>query len=504
MASSDQGSTPLTGAGHTTSPPIVKMASIEGLTDAQNAALADVSVGSLIMLYHPCHDMLESDSESEDEDDEDDDEDDGEDDEEDEDRDEDEDEDGDEDEGEGEGEDEDEPVPRSARFTDETTRRMAQNLLDADHAEHIEHVSLSSVADGNNGDPPSDLIAITRNVSLVTGVTKDPNGLITDINVLGLEYQARPDDVTRSYQLYGNHCVANLPLNSAAPVLEFSHYVSEFYKNGLPLSVFRVMPEQTFTVAPTGDQVRRILHGGVCLAGCDEGLLASVDELYGLVKDYTVPTSNPDMRAVCPACVGIGLMKEHQGFRTEIENFLQVNDLVAVLDFYGRLNPRRTQLGYHFEQFDEREWNFLFDDMVAEDEDERSDGGYEPWDEANDPNGDVVPSPCPQASIDSLQIIKYATVKVDDDSQCIVCCEQFKDEQLIVKLRCKHIFCQGPCILEWLKNNDSCPLCRAQVSSEDDEKAADNAKDDEMPNAGEEPEKDQPLAVSGAYPYDVW
>jgi hypothetical protein len=484
------------------------MASIEGLTDAQNAALADVSVGSLIMLYHPCHDMLESDSESEDEDDEDDDEDDGEDDEEDEDR--DEDEDGDEDEGEGEGEgegedeDEDEPVPRSARSTDETTRRMAQNLLDADHTEHIEDVSLSSVADGNNGDPPSDLIAITRNVSLVTGVTKDPNGLITDINVLGLEYQARPDDVTRSYQLYGNHCVANLPLNSAAPVLEFSHYVSEFYKNGLPLSVFQVMPEQTFTVAPTGDQVRRILHGGVCLAGCDEGLLASVDELYGLVKDYTVPTSNPDMRAVCPACVGIGLMKEHQGFRTEIENFLQVNDLVAVLDFYGRLNPRRTQLGYHFEQFDEREWNFLFDDMVAEDEDERSDGGYEPWDEANDPNGDVVPSPCPQASIDSLQIIKYATVKVDDDSQCIVCCEQFKDEQLIVKLRCKHIFCQGPCILEWLKNNDSCPLCRAQVSSEDDEKAADNAKDDEMPNAGEEPEKDQPLAVSGAYPYDVW
>jgi hypothetical protein len=102
----------------------------------------------------------------------------------------------------------------------------------------------------------------------------------------------------------------------------------------------------------------------------------------------------------------------------------------------------------------------------GEGEEEGSDDGFEPWGEADDPNGDVPPRPTPQETIESLQVAKYATVKVDDDSQCTVCREQFKDEQLVVTLPCKHIFCEGTCILEWLKNNDSCPLCRAKVSSE--------------------------------------
>jgi hypothetical protein len=137
----------------------------------------------------------------------------------------------------------------------------------------------------------------------------------------------------------------------------------------------------------------------------------------------------------------------------------------------------------------------MFDDMISEDEGERSDGGYEPWDEANDPNGDVVPRPTPQATIDSLLVTQYAIIKVDDDAQCTVCCEQFKDEQLVVKLPCKHVFCEGACILEWLKNNDSCPLCRAQVSGEDEVKAADSANEDqELRDAVEEPEKEHPEA----------
>jgi hypothetical protein len=466
------------------------MAHIQGLTQAQNRAVANVSVGSLILLYNPCYERPESDIESEDDDDEegededdenDEDEDEGEDEEEDEEEDDDEDGDGDEDEGEHED--------------------------DVDRAEHIEDASLSEPVTNGNSKARSPLLFIARNVSVVTGVTKDPNGIITDIHIIGLEYKSRPDDGTRSYQLYGNQCVANLPSTPSTPTLGSTGYELKFYTKGVPLSLFQNMAEQTFTVAPTGDHVRRLLHSGRCPARCVQGFIVSIDQLHGLVKDYTVPTSNTDMHAVCPACVGVDLMKEHQGLRVEIETSLQVASFSALLDFQARLAPRRAQLGYAYMQFDEHEWNLLFDDMTYEDGEDGSEGGFEPWDEANDPNGDVVPCPAPQATIDSLQISEYATIKVDDDAQCTVCCEQFKDEQLVVKLPCKHIFCEGACILEWLKNNDSCPLCRAQVSSEADNKAADNANgDEEMSSAVEELEKDHPATLRPAMPgaYEPW
>jgi hypothetical protein len=330
----------------------------------------------------------------------------------------------------------------------------------------------------------------------VTHVIKDFSGTITDIHILGLEYKARPDQTTRSYQLYGSQCVANLPSGPITPSSGFAAgHESKLYTRGIRLSLFQNMPEMSFTVAPTGDRVREHLHRGVCPAGCNQGFLASIDELHGMVKDYTVPTSKTDTRAVCPVCVSVDLMKEHQVFLAELENFLQVADFDSLLDFHGRLAPRRAQLGYGYEQFDERAWNYMFDDMISEDEGEGADGGYEPWDEANDPNGDVVPRPTPQETIDSLLVTQYAIIKVDDDAQCTVCCEQFKDEQLVVKLPCKHIFCEGACILEWLKKNDSCPLCRAQVSGEDEVKATDSANEDrELRDAVEEPEKEHPEA----------
>ena len=137
------------------------------------------------------------------------------------------------------------------------------------------------------------------------------------------------------------------------------------------------------------------------------------------------------------------------------------------------------------EDDDEEEWTAVSDDgldregsdaaeseseeevyeVEDENEEEGSLDGFEPWDEANDPNGDVVSRPTPQATLDALQTVRYATVKVDDDAQCAICCEQFEDEQFVIKLPCRHVFCEAD-ILEWLNNYDSYPICRAQVSSE--------------------------------------
>lgn len=486
------------------------MASIQGFTEAQNAALANASVGSLILLYHPPlvyrptpanEDGLEVDGESEgDEEDEEDEEDEDDEDEECEDEDDDEDDGGDGEVTSQEAESTHQTSPQSGsvRPTIESATRATLDLVDIDHAEHIEYVDLSEpVANGNIEDGSNhraDLLTAACTISVVTQVTKDLSGTITDLHVVGLEYKSRPVDEISSYQLYGNQCSATMPSKPANTASEeFADYTNHISREELRLSIFPDMPDTIFTVDPAAEVVRDYLHGGVCPADCDEGYLASIDQLHGMVKDYTVPTSKTDVRAICPSCIGIDLMKEHQSLRVELENFLQVASFESVLDFYGRLAPRRQQLGYEYEQFDEREWNFLFEDMISEDEGERSEGEFEPWDAANDPNADVVPRPAPQATMDSLQANKYADVKVDDDSKCPVCCELFRDEQLVVRLACKHIFCKGDCILEWLKNDDSCPLCRAKVSVESVSNAA---NENELLDADEEPDKDVPEAYT--------
>ena len=52
------------------------------------------------------------------------------------------------------------------------------------------------------------------------------------------------------------------------------------------------------------------------------------------------------------------------------------------------------------------------------------------------------------------------------EKDCAVCKEQFKldtedpDEQIIITLPCQHPF-HEPCILPWLKNSGTCPVCRS-------------------------------------------
>jgi len=467
------------------------MASIEALSLAQNAALANVTVGTLILVHKPeapAHvgdreseyeeDSQGGDEEDEDEDEEDEDEEDG-----------------------GDGEvasqgsepaPQDLPQPASTNPAIEPITRVANDPTGADRAEHIEDVGLSDSVANDSIERELSILGHARAVAMVTQVDKDSSGRTTEVHIAFLLYRARPEVGLPSYQMYGNQCVANVPPKPAAGYDTVQCLVS----------IFGIVPEVTFIVAPGADQVRAILYDGMCVAGCNQGFLASIDQLHGMVKDYTVPTSNTDVHAICPACIGVDLMKEHQSLHAELENFLRVANFESVLDFHGRLSQRRQALGYEYEQFDEREWNFLFDDMLSEGDDgERSQGGLENWDDANDPNGDVVPRPATQAAIDSLQTMKYATVKVDDDAQCTVCCEQFKDEQLVVRLPCNHIFCKGECILEWLKNNDSCPLCRAKVSGE----AADSDNEDEeeeLPDVDEAPEKEQTeadVSTPGAY-----
>ena len=48
------------------------------------------------------------------------------------------------------------------------------------------------------------------------------------------------------------------------------------------------------------------------------------------------------------------------------------------------------------------------------------------------------------------------------DNTCSVCLEEFKEDDIIKKLNCNHIF-HKDCLEPWLNNNRNCPLCRQNI-----------------------------------------
>ncbi|KAL3745898.1 hypothetical protein ACJRO7_014921 [Eucalyptus globulus] len=54
----------------------------------------------------------------------------------------------------------------------------------------------------------------------------------------------------------------------------------------------------------------------------------------------------------------------------------------------------------------------------------------------------------------------------DGDECCCICLEKLNGAEKVVEIPCSHLF-HNKCIVEWLKRNNSCPLCRCKVEEED-------------------------------------
>ena len=50
----------------------------------------------------------------------------------------------------------------------------------------------------------------------------------------------------------------------------------------------------------------------------------------------------------------------------------------------------------------------------------------------------------------------------NDNKSCVICFEEYKDESIISKLECTHIF-HKICLSTWIEKNQSCPLCRDEI-----------------------------------------
>jgi len=55
--------------------------------------------------------------------------------------------------------------------------------------------------------------------------------------------------------------------------------------------------------------------------------------------------------------------------------------------------------------------------------------------------------------------------QVDNESQCTTCMDQFNYNEEVAELGCHHIF-HADCLVPWLRNHNTCPICRAVVDPE--------------------------------------
>ncbi|GER25974.1 RING/U-box superfamily protein [Striga asiatica] len=70
-----------------------------------------------------------------------------------------------------------------------------------------------------------------------------------------------------------------------------------------------------------------------------------------------------------------------------------------------------------------------------------------------------APPPASRSSIDSLPTVKIERKHVREETSCAVCKENFEVGSRVKKLPCKHLY-HSDCIVPWLEQRGSCPVCR--------------------------------------------
>lgn len=58
--------------------------------------------------------------------------------------------------------------------------------------------------------------------------------------------------------------------------------------------------------------------------------------------------------------------------------------------------------------------------------------------------------------------LKETILIQDSEEECSICLEKFKKKEKKIIIKCSHEFHKN-CIKEWLKNNNTCPLCRIEL-----------------------------------------
>ncbi|CAD8134607.1 unnamed protein product [Paramecium octaurelia] len=75
------------------------------------------------------------------------------------------------------------------------------------------------------------------------------------------------------------------------------------------------------------------------------------------------------------------------------------------------------------------------------------------------------------------------------EDKCSVCLFEFKEEEKVRELPCKHIY-HSSCIKNWLQNNKQCPLCKTEIEIQINDNEEQLNQQDEQ-DQGDEPQVEQ-------------
>lgn len=86
------------------------------------------------------------------------------------------------------------------------------------------------------------------------------------------------------------------------------------------------------------------------------------------------------------------------------------------------------------------------------------------------------PPPVSKEVIDALPIINVKADQVDAKLQCSVCWEDFTLDENVRQLPCTHIY-HEPCIRPWLELHGTCPICRQNLTNDEQNNSGYNNQD---------------------------
>merc|ERR1712232_189241 len=71
-------------------------------------------------------------------------------------------------------------------------------------------------------------------------------------------------------------------------------------------------------------------------------------------------------------------------------------------------------------------------------------------------------------SIINAHILERLKRTSDGEACCAICHEDYEIGNSLLQLPCEHSFC-SECGRQWLRQNNTCPICRTEVQNEPDE-----------------------------------
>merc|ERR1712098_523110 len=107
------------------------------------------------------------------------------------------------------------------------------------------------------------------------------------------------------------------------------------------------------------------------------------------------------------------------------------------------------------------------------------------------------PPPMASEKIASIPTVQLSEEKLEKNSSCSVCWEDFTRDEWVKELECGHCF-HAACIDPWLEPHGTCPVCRKELHGEEGDKVGGSG--DSGVASGAEPAEPQGGAVGHQQP----